>query len=643
MEVQGLGAIRRTILHLDLDGFYAQVEQVRKGLSPDVPLAVQQWEGIIALNYAAKARGVTRHMRVPQAKEACPDLVLVHVQTIGSHVSAAAVSDDKAGCAARQPVGDNLIKHQQQQQQQQGHDNGQQQPGQCQGQQQGQSQQAMGQYGQQPVLLHGIREEGSASAKSTSKACLQRYRQASSEIMRVLGGLLAHGAVMEKGGLDEVFIDVTSMVEAQMRSLHGLAEGQAAALQPPPPGGATPLPACPMAPGPCLLAEAGFEGPEEGLEEEEAEGARQRAEVPHGLRELAVAVAGYSVVEGGVQIDLGLESDRRLVVAAAIAKRLRDAVLSDKACGYTCSAGIAQNKMLAKLGSARNKPAQQTLILPRVVAGLMQSLPVAKIRGLGGKLGAALTLAAGGEQTAGAVQALSLAALTRAVGQERARWVFNIVRGMDDEAVKPKGLIKSINSCKSFNPTSNLAQISRWMEVLADELADRMADDEWEHKRVASTLVLHYRASSNQQGPERSVRCAMPSHGREGPSAAALSAAAMVLFRRLPDALPCSRLALSATDFAAPPAEQSKCITRFFSPAPATPEAPLASAGNSSTRPRGSATTGKSTSKGSRDAIAMRFFGPRQKRAPEPDVEQDGGSTTAVAVSCASVRLRATQ
>ncbi|GFH33549.1 putative Y-family DNA polymerase, partial [Haematococcus lacustris] len=72
------------------------------------------------------------------------------------------------------------------------------------------------------------------------------------------------------------------------------------------------------------------------------------------------------------QIDLGLESDRRLVVAAAIAKRLRDAVLSDKACGYTCSAGIAQNKMLAKLGSARNKPAQQTLILPRVVAGLMQ-------------------------------------------------------------------------------------------------------------------------------------------------------------------------------------------------------------------------------------------------------------------------------
>ncbi len=32
----------------DLDGFYAQVESKRKGLGADVPLAVQQWDGIIA-------------------------------------------------------------------------------------------------------------------------------------------------------------------------------------------------------------------------------------------------------------------------------------------------------------------------------------------------------------------------------------------------------------------------------------------------------------------------------------------------------------------------------------------------------------------------------------------------------------------
>lgn len=47
--------------------------------------------------------------------------------------------------------------------------------------------------------------------------------------------------------------------------------------------------------------------------------------------------------------------------------------------------------------------------------------------------------------------------------------------------------------------------------------------------------------------------------------------------RKLPDALPCSRLALSATDFKDPPADASKSITRFFTPM-AAPPAPNASA-----------------------------------------------------------------
>ena len=40
--------LHRVILHLDLDCFYAQVEAKRLGISPEVPLAVQQWQGIIA-------------------------------------------------------------------------------------------------------------------------------------------------------------------------------------------------------------------------------------------------------------------------------------------------------------------------------------------------------------------------------------------------------------------------------------------------------------------------------------------------------------------------------------------------------------------------------------------------------------------
>ncbi|KAI3629974.1 hypothetical protein MIR68_011409 [Amoeboaphelidium protococcarum] len=71
----------RVVIHCDLDAFYAQVEHVRTGISRDLPLAVQQWQGLIAVNYKARDFGINRHMRIQEAKEKCPDLQLVHVAT----------------------------------------------------------------------------------------------------------------------------------------------------------------------------------------------------------------------------------------------------------------------------------------------------------------------------------------------------------------------------------------------------------------------------------------------------------------------------------------------------------------------------------------------------------------------------------
>ena len=52
-------------------GFF-QVEQVRLNIPWDQPLAVQQWEGLIAVNYAARAAGVVRHDRVSEALHKVP-------------------------------------------------------------------------------------------------------------------------------------------------------------------------------------------------------------------------------------------------------------------------------------------------------------------------------------------------------------------------------------------------------------------------------------------------------------------------------------------------------------------------------------------------------------------------------------------
>ena len=42
---------------------------------------MQQWNALIALNYAAKARGVKRGMTAYEALTVVPDLTLVHVST----------------------------------------------------------------------------------------------------------------------------------------------------------------------------------------------------------------------------------------------------------------------------------------------------------------------------------------------------------------------------------------------------------------------------------------------------------------------------------------------------------------------------------------------------------------------------------
>lgn len=71
----------RVIAHIDLDAFYAQCEMRRLDIPDDQPLAVQQWQGLIAVNYPARDRGVGRFTDITQAKELCDNLICQHVAT----------------------------------------------------------------------------------------------------------------------------------------------------------------------------------------------------------------------------------------------------------------------------------------------------------------------------------------------------------------------------------------------------------------------------------------------------------------------------------------------------------------------------------------------------------------------------------
>lgn len=75
----------RTIIHLDMDYFYAQVEELRDPTLRTRPLAVQQKNFVVTCNYVARARGVTKLMLVTDAQRHCEDLVLVNGEDLAPY------------------------------------------------------------------------------------------------------------------------------------------------------------------------------------------------------------------------------------------------------------------------------------------------------------------------------------------------------------------------------------------------------------------------------------------------------------------------------------------------------------------------------------------------------------------------------
>lgn len=75
----------RTILHFDVDCFYAQVEMLRDPSLSDKPLGIQQKNIVVTCNYVARDRGVKKCSFIAEAKKACPDLVLVNGEDLSRY------------------------------------------------------------------------------------------------------------------------------------------------------------------------------------------------------------------------------------------------------------------------------------------------------------------------------------------------------------------------------------------------------------------------------------------------------------------------------------------------------------------------------------------------------------------------------
>lgn len=66
------------VAHIDVNAFFAQVEQIRCQYSRDDPVVCVQWNSIIAVSYAAKKFGISRMDTVFDAFKKCEGLMPVH-------------------------------------------------------------------------------------------------------------------------------------------------------------------------------------------------------------------------------------------------------------------------------------------------------------------------------------------------------------------------------------------------------------------------------------------------------------------------------------------------------------------------------------------------------------------------------------
>lgn len=158
------------------------------------------------------------------------------------------------------------------------------------------------------------------------------------------------------------------------------------------------------------------------------------------------------------------------------------------------SAGIAQNKMLAKLGSAHKKPNGQTVIRNRAIRQFLSGFKFTKIRNLGGKLGDQVVQIFGTESVSELLLA-PVEQLKLKLGDDTGVWVHNTIRGIDTSEVNSRVQIKSMLSAKSFRPSINsVEQGVKWLKIFVGDIFSRLVEEGvLENKRRPRTINLHHR------------------------------------------------------------------------------------------------------------------------------------------------------
>jgi DNA polymerase eta len=395
-------------------------------------------QGLIAVNYPARASGIGRHCNVAEALKLCPSLIAQHVATWREGDDKWAYRDDAAAHIA------------------------------------------------------------------TDKVSLDPYRLESRRILALIKEFLPPNLQrVEKASIDEVFLDLSAHV-------HSVLLQRFPELCNPPP----------------------YDDPSEPLPLPSIAALDWQADALVDLNEEQESV---DPDWDDVAILIGSE------IVRDVRARIRDAL------GYTCSAGIANNKLVSKLGSAFKKPNQQTVVRSRAVGDFLAGFKLTKMRNLGGKLGEQVVSTFQTEHIKDLLD-VPLEQMKVKLGHDTGHWVHNTVRGIDTSEVNPRTQIKSMLSAKSFRPTIDTTdQATKWLRIFAADIFARLVEEGvLEHKRRPRTMNLHHR----HQGQSRS-RQAPILQGRQLDEQVLFNLAKELLTQIINEGQvwPCANLSLSVGGF----------------------------------------------------------------------------------------------
>lgn len=320
-EQQQLQQHNNVIIHIDIDCFYAQVEEIRDPTLRNKPVGIQQKNIVVTCNYVARTYGVQKLMLLTDALRLCPDLVLVK--------------------------GEDLTP----------------------------------------------------------------YRQMSNKIHAVL---LTYTSLVEKLGMDENFLDVTSIVNERISNNNNPIASDSVLLD-------------------CHV---------------------------------------YPEYETLASCQCGCE--RRLTIGAHLAREIRQKLYDEL--HITACAGIAHNKLLAKIVGAKNKPNKQTVLIPAGANDMMIGLnSIRSIPGIGHKAEQSLNEA--GVHTVKELQDLDFSLLQKLFGHETAVKYRNWSFGIDKSAVVATGKSKTISIEDSCRSISFRADVEEKFRLLLIRLVNQVSED----------------------------------------------------------------------------------------------------------------------------------------------------------------------